>query len=76
MTQKNPPPPSDVTSPSTPPLAPRRAHRWARPTGDVDDPYAWMLDVDDPAFLDYLADENRFSTTWFNAHDATVDAIG
>jgi oligopeptidase B len=34
-----------------------------------------MLDVDDSAFLDYLTDENRFSTTWFNAQNATVDAI-
>ena len=34
-----------------------------------------MLDVDDPAFLAYLGDENRFSATWFGAHDATVEAI-
>ncbi len=60
---------------TTPPVAPRRTHRWKRPTGDVDDPYAWMLDVEDPAFLEYLADENRFSATWFDSHTATIDAI-
>jgi len=58
-----------------PPIAPRRTHRWQRPTGEVDDPYAWMLDVEDPAFLEYLADENRYSTEWFGSHETTVDAI-
>ena len=77
MTPQNPPPPPNVTSPTEPtaPVAPRRAHRWQRPTGDVDDHYAWMLDIEDPEFLDYLQAENRWSTAWFDARNATVQAI-
>ncbi len=34
-----------------------------------------MLDVEDPDFLDYLRDENRFSSSWFEAHASTIDTI-
>ena len=36
------------------PLAPRRDHTWTRPTGQVQDPYAWLIDKSDPDTLEYL----------------------
>ena len=39
------------------PVAPQRPHVWHRPTGDVDDPYAWMVDTTDPEFIAYLETE-------------------
>jgi len=62
-------------SPIPPPLAPLRPHVWERPTGPVEDPFAWMRDVDDPEFLRYLRDENDYSDRYFAAHAATVETI-
>jgi len=47
------------------PIAPRRPHTWARPAGDVQDPYAWLLQKEDAETLHYLNSENDFSRQWF-----------
>lgn len=57
------------------PSASRREHKWARKTGLIDDPYAWLLTQDDPEVLSYLHQENSFSDTWFTQHNANVEAI-
>jgi len=64
---------TDFTSP--PPTAPRRDHTWVRPTGEVDDPFAWMRDTSDPELLGYLRAENDYSTAWFAAHEPTIEQI-
>lgn len=60
---------------SATPSAPRRPHEWARPTGTVSDPYAWLRDKKDPATLAYLAAENAYSNEWFAQHNADVDTV-
>lgn len=57
------------------PAAPRRPHTWKRPTGDVLDPYAWMIKKDDPATLEYLSAENSFADTWFAERTGDIDTI-
>ncbi|MBA3801882.1 MAG: S9 family peptidase [Acidimicrobiia bacterium] len=52
-------------SPAPLPAAPRRDHTWSRPTGDVDDPWAWLADRDDPETTAYLTAENEFAAAWF-----------
>ncbi|MGB3737222.1 MAG: S9 family peptidase [Ilumatobacter sp.] len=69
---------TDVTArPTAPslPSAPRQPHVWQRPTGDTDDHYAWMRDVEDPRLLDYLTAENAYADAWFDGHTAAIDAI-
>ncbi|MEM9514853.1 MAG: S9 family peptidase [Actinomycetota bacterium] len=55
------------------PRPPRRPHVWQRPTGAVDDPYAWMRDLDDPDLDRYLRAENGYATKWFAEH---ADLVG
>jgi oligopeptidase B len=62
-------------APPTAPRAPRRDHTWRRPTGDVDDPYAWMRDLNDPALLAHLEAENAYADAFFEPHAATIDAV-
>ncbi len=57
------------------PVAPRRPHTWHRPTGDVDDPYAWMRDVDDPDLLAHLRAENDAAERFFAPHADTIEQI-
>ena len=57
------------------PSAPRRAHTWRRPTGDVDDEYAWMRDVEDPALLEYLRAENDAADRFFAPHSDTIETV-
>ena len=57
---------------ATAPIAPRRPHVWDRPTGPAEDSYAWMRDVEDPEFLQYLHDENTYSDQFFAVHDETI----
>jgi oligopeptidase B len=67
-----------TTSSSDPlaaPAAPRREHVWQRPSGDVDDPWAWLRDRDDPDTIAYLTAENDWSTAWFDQHATSVEAI-
>ncbi len=57
------------------PSASRREHKWARKTGLIDDPYAWLLTQDDPEVMSYLHQENSFSDAWFTQQDTNVEAI-
>jgi oligopeptidase B len=60
---------------STIPVAPRRPHTWVRPSGNVEDPYAWLLQKDDSETLKYLADENTFCNQWFTNRTNDIDEI-
>lgn len=53
----------------TAPIAPTRPHEWKRPTGTVDDPWAWLADRDDPATVAYLEAENAYADAYFDAAD-------
>jgi oligopeptidase B len=44
-----------------PPVAPTRPHEWKRPTGVVDDPWAWLADRHDPDTIAYLEAENAYA---------------
>ena len=57
------------------PLAPKRLQTLKRPTGEVEDPFAWLIQKDDPETLAYLAAENSFSTEWFASRGKTVEDI-
>ncbi|MGB0148268.1 MAG: hypothetical protein ACPF97_05220, partial [Ilumatobacteraceae bacterium] len=58
------------------PIAPQRPHTWQRPTGPCEDPYAWMLNVDDKEFLDYLKAENEHAKNWFDSNaDLTTTIV-
>jgi len=57
------------------PTAPRRPHTWTRPSGSVDDPYAWLLQKDNPDTLTYLAEENSFCDQWFTKSTNEIDEI-
>ena len=50
---------------STRPSPPTRPHEWKRPTGVVDDPWAWLADRDDPATIAYLEAENAYADQFF-----------
>src|SRR4051794_1215975 len=49
------------------PVAAQRPHTWNRPTGAVEDPWAWLRDRDDPATIAYLEAENEYCDAWFAA---------
>jgi oligopeptidase B len=57
------------------PRAPQRPHTWQRPTGPVDDPWAWLRDRDDPATIGYLEQENAYADAWFSGHAGLVDEL-
>lgn len=52
-------------STSSAPVAPRRHHVWTRPTGDVEDPWAWLRDRDDADTVAYLEAENSHTAAFF-----------
>ena len=60
-----------------PPVAPTRPHEWKRPTGVVDDPWAWLADRDDPATIAYLEAENAYADRYFGepARAALVETV-
>ena len=60
-----------------PPVAPTRPHQWKRPTGVVEDPWAWLADRDDPATIAYLEAENAYSDQYFAepARAALVESV-
>jgi oligopeptidase B len=58
-----------------PPTAKRVPHTWERPTGAVEDPWAWLSDRDDPDTLAYLEAENAYADAWLTEHAPLVDAI-
>jgi oligopeptidase B len=57
------------------PFAPQRDHRWERPTGSVSDPYAWLINKDDPATIAYLESENAYSDGWFAQHSQQIEDV-
>jgi len=54
------------------PIAPTRPHEWKRPTGTVDDPWAWLIDRDDPETIAYLEAENAYATQFFAEPERAV----
>lgn len=50
-------------------------HTWHRVTGDVDDPFAWLRDRDDPDTIAYLHAENAHTDQWFAEHADTVETL-
>jgi len=57
------------------PIAKQIPHQWHRPTGPVDDPWAWLRDRDDPDTIAYLEAENRYAEAWFADHNELVETI-
>lgn len=57
------------------PVAPRRPHTVQRPSGDIDDPYFWLRNADDPETLAYLAAENAHADAWFAERSDLVETI-
>ena len=57
------------------PRAKRVPHTWSRPTGDVDDHYAWLRDRDDPDTIDYLERETAVADEWFVGHGDVVEEL-
>jgi oligopeptidase B len=57
------------------PIAKQVDHQWQRPTGAVNDPWAWLRDRDDPDTVAYLAAENEYSDEYFAAQQPLADAI-
>ena len=60
---------------SATPRAPRRDFMRTRVTGNVNDPYAWLLQKDDRDTLDYLTTENAFADDFFASQSGTVETI-
>jgi oligopeptidase B len=58
-----------------PPVAKQVQHTWQRPTGDADDPWAWLRDREDPDTIAYLTAENEHTESWFASRAATVEMI-
>jgi oligopeptidase B len=57
------------------PVATRRDHQWLRPTGAVNDPYAWLAKKDDPSTIAYLNAENAFADKWFERYEQPIEDI-
>jgi oligopeptidase B len=57
------------------PRAPRRDSLCTRVTGDLNDPYAWLLLKEDPDTLAYLTAENDFADEFFASQSDTVESI-
>ncbi len=62
-------------APPDPPVAPTKPHTWQRPTGPVEDPWAWLLQRDDPDTLAYLRAENDYADAFFADHGELVEEI-
>lgn len=60
---------------SATPYASRRDFLRTRVTGNVNDPYAWMLQKDDPETIPYLTAENSFADTWFSQRADITESI-
>ena len=57
------------------PAAKTVPHTWSRPTGRVDDPFAWLRDRDDPDTIAYLEAENALAEAWFGERAELVDEL-
>ncbi len=63
------------TPDAAPPIAKQVPHIWPRPAGDVDDPWAWLGDRDDPDTISYLEAENRQADEWFAPHADLTETL-
>ncbi len=66
---------TDTVSGVHEPLAKQIEHHWDRPTGRVNDPWAWLRDRHDPDTISYLEAENAFAAAWFADHDELIETI-
>lgn len=57
------------------PRAPQRPHEWVRSTGRTPDPYAWLIESDNPDTLAYLTAENSYADNWFASHEVETEKI-
>ncbi|HEX2785282.1 MAG TPA: S9 family peptidase [Ilumatobacteraceae bacterium] len=57
------------------PEAKQIEHHWDRPTGRVNDPWAWLRNRDDPDTIAYLEAENAYSEAWFGERQELVETI-
>jgi oligopeptidase B len=57
------------------PVAKQVPHVWSRPTGPVDDPWAWLRDADDPDTIAYLEAENAYADAWFADRGPVVEEL-
>jgi oligopeptidase B len=57
------------------PRATKIPHTHTRPTGDVNDPFHWLSDRDNPETVAYLEAENTYSAAWFDARADLVDGL-
>jgi oligopeptidase B len=57
------------------PIAKQVPHRWERPTGAVDDPWAWLANRDDPDTIAYLDAENAYADGWFGERSDLIESI-
>ena len=60
---------------SATPRAPRRDSLRTRVTGDVNDPYSWLLQKEDPDTAAYLQAENASADEFFASQSDTVESI-
>ena len=58
-----------------PPVAPTKPHTWERPTGPVEDPYAWLRNREDPDTIAYLEAENAYAGAFFDQHAELVESL-
>ncbi len=64
-----------MTDQLVPPVAKQLPHTWQRPSGPVDDPWAWLRDRDDPDTTAYLRAENSYADAWLAPHRDTIEAV-
>jgi oligopeptidase B len=57
------------------PTAKKVPHSWPRPTGAVDDPFAWLLNREDPETITYLTAENEHTDGWFGERSELLDEL-
>ena len=57
------------------PVAKKVPHVLTRPTGDVNDPYYWISNRDDPDTIAYLEAENQHCEDWFAPHAEVVEGL-
>ena len=74
MTSQPPVDPSSLPLPAAP-VAKQTQHTWHRPNGDVDDPWAWLRNRDDPDTIAYLESENAYAEAWFAPLAGTTDKL-
>jgi oligopeptidase B len=59
----------------TEPQAKQIPHVWQRPTGPVEDPFAWLRDREDPDTIAYLEAENAHADAWFADQGELVEEL-